>query len=817
MSVPAQTPSKEYIANGTTTAFPLEFNCDKAEYLIVTLNGEDAPVGSWTLANDTVTFNVAPLNGVVVNLERNTPFQRTTNYQLYDNSFRPSAVNKDFDLIWWKLQELGYRDQVIWLALIKEISDRTNGDIELQNQINTIEQQVDLNTQDIAKLITDLSQEIADRIKGDQILKDMFLSMIDEAINEGTINALAVTHLDSLEALEGVTNVWDGRTIYVKDLGNYRYDARTTSWIKAYQDADNVIDRNESQKEINSITPRYFSSVDEMLAYPHKRNGLIAITKSYHAGLSKGGSKYVYDSSKASINNGVTVIGGWVLQYDDCISVEQGGTIGDGITDDSNTIQSILKVIYPEIANRIQDFGVKLIFNSPRYKINEEILIPPYANLVGNRTIMLGNSQANDCFRSARYVSGVLTDNTSETDLDNPIFYSRINGFRFRDFDKSIKLKGWTQQCIVNDVESTACNQHLVTYGCYFLSLNNSTADGVGLGLIPKKPAYVFEKSYGMLKFGGKIQASSCPVAYEFSQEQQAPTLGNLDAESCEVAIRFRNPIDVNNHGGFLITGCYFENCQTILEFIDMGGAVNVILTYTLKNNFINCHDGALARLNDSQNVKVIFNEEDNKVFQLENLVVAGSGTTILLSDTTKNANYNYTAGIAPNSPLDVTFVDKNTYGGNGVLYGHWGQNFQRIVQWDSDSGRVQAKHNDYMRGMIPYTYYGNQGTPQDGTIPFCSHETQTIDASLIRLRIVTAIASNEMVQASFNLKLRSQATLGYMSGRFYNNKVAIDRNDFIGATFRVSVESGVYVLIIENISSTDASNYSVYGHVKLI
>lgn len=252
MSVPAQTPSKEYIANGTTTAFPLEFNCDKAEYLIVTLNGEDAPVGSWTLANDTVTFNVAPLNGVVVNLERNTPFQRTTNYQLYDNSFRPSAVNKDFDLIWWKLQELGYRDQVIWLALVKEISDRTNGDADLQNQINTIEQQVELNTQDIAQLVNDLSKEIADRITGDKILKDMFLSMIDEAINEGTVNALAITHLDSLEDLEGVSNVWDGRTIYIKDLGNYRYDALTTSWVKAYQDANNVIDGSFTQHEINN-------------------------------------------------------------------------------------------------------------------------------------------------------------------------------------------------------------------------------------------------------------------------------------------------------------------------------------------------------------------------------------------------------------------------------------------------------------------------------------------------------------------------------------------------------------------------------------
>lgn len=274
MAVPEQKPFIEYTANGTTTAFPLDFNCDKAEYLIVTLNGEEAPVGSWTLANDTVTFNVAPLNGVVVNLERNTPFQRTTNYQLYDNSFRPSAVNKDFDLIWWKLQELGYRDQVIWLALVKEIADRIDGDEDLQNQINTIDewltnlqQNVNENTNDIAQLVNDLSKEIADRITGDQILKDMFISMIDEAINEGTINALAITHLDSLEALEGITNVWDGRTIYVKDLGNYRYDALTTSWVKAYQDADNVKYGEKTQKQFNDEVKTYLDNFPFYIPY----------------------------------------------------------------------------------------------------------------------------------------------------------------------------------------------------------------------------------------------------------------------------------------------------------------------------------------------------------------------------------------------------------------------------------------------------------------------------------------------------------------------------------------------------------------------
>ena len=79
-----------------------------------------------------------------------------------------------------------------------------------------LQQNVNENTNDIAQLVNDLSKEIADRITGDQILKDMFISMIDEAINEGTINALAITHLDSLEDLEEISNVWDGRTIYVK-------------------------------------------------------------------------------------------------------------------------------------------------------------------------------------------------------------------------------------------------------------------------------------------------------------------------------------------------------------------------------------------------------------------------------------------------------------------------------------------------------------------------------------------------------------------------------------------------------------------------
>lgn len=66
------------------------------------------------------------------------------------------------------------------------------------------------------------------------------------------VNKTLIANVDSLEDLEEISNVWDGRTVYVKDLGHYEYDSDTTSWVKVYQDADNVKDGAETQKQINS-------------------------------------------------------------------------------------------------------------------------------------------------------------------------------------------------------------------------------------------------------------------------------------------------------------------------------------------------------------------------------------------------------------------------------------------------------------------------------------------------------------------------------------------------------------------------------------
>ncbi|MCF1281327.1 hypothetical protein [Acinetobacter pittii] len=239
-----------------------------------------------------------------------------------------------------------------------------------------------------------------------------------------------------------------------------------------------VQDGPENQKEINSITPRYFSSVDEMLAYPHKRNGLIAITKSYHAGLSKGGSKYVYDSSKASINNGVTIIGGWVLLFDDRICVTQAGCKLDGITDDSIAFNACAALNIPM---RIGVSGT-LKALSP-LNLNAGGLIGSgifsVIDVVGGHDGIVLPLGGGRLFQNIEKFRMISSDN-SATDhiairskqITNPASESLGNGFKIRDieiggggrFGVGIALTDCFRASIEN-IGMTSCGNAIVLYG----------------------------------------------------------------------------------------------------------------------------------------------------------------------------------------------------------------------------------------------------------------------------------------------------------------------------------------------------------------
>lgn len=113
MAVPEQTPYSEHTGNGITTSFALGFQCETKDHLIVLVDDIEPPIATWSLTGGNVVFATAPAAGKKITIQRNTPFSRTTDYQSYNNSFRPPAVNKDFDWIWLKLQELGVADWIL--------------------------------------------------------------------------------------------------------------------------------------------------------------------------------------------------------------------------------------------------------------------------------------------------------------------------------------------------------------------------------------------------------------------------------------------------------------------------------------------------------------------------------------------------------------------------------------------------------------------------------------------------------------------------------------------------------------------------------
>lgn len=113
MAVPEQTPYSEHTGNGVTKSFALGFICESKDHLIVLVDEIEPPIATWSLSGGNVVFTTAPSSGQKIIIQRNTPFSRTTDYQSFNNSFRPQTVNGDFDRLWLKLQELGVADWIL--------------------------------------------------------------------------------------------------------------------------------------------------------------------------------------------------------------------------------------------------------------------------------------------------------------------------------------------------------------------------------------------------------------------------------------------------------------------------------------------------------------------------------------------------------------------------------------------------------------------------------------------------------------------------------------------------------------------------------
>ena len=150
-----------------------------------------------------------------------------------------------------------------------------------------------------------------------------------------------------------------GRLIYTLATINHRVDVATTQAnqkLTELQDAINTaaaagagangwtdmvikVSENVNQRQINDG----LESIAQLLSIQNPRDGMRVYVKSYHTGQNKGGGTFVYDSTKSSVNNQVTVINGWVRQFDTVLNASDGGC-KEGDFDNTALLNNLISV-----------------------------------------------------------------------------------------------------------------------------------------------------------------------------------------------------------------------------------------------------------------------------------------------------------------------------------------------------------------------------------------------------------------------------------------------------------------------------------------
>lgn len=289
MAVPEQTPYIEHTGNGVATSFSLGFQCESKDHLIVLVDEIEPPIATWSLTGGNVVFTTAPAAGKKITVQRNTPFSRTTDYQSYNNSFRPPAVNKDFDWIWLKLQELGVADWILGARIdaLKNYVDRKDDELKAYLMEETRKQGVALDQLD--DYYNYLMQRLA-QIAADKGWDASFVVDGDE--NQHQINKKTIRHVPSVSEMLSTPKLEDGMRVFVK----------------------------------STVEPNY------ALAKPFVGSG-----------------EFVYVSSKSTINDGGIIVNGWVRVFDE-VQLEFWGARPDGSADASSALSSAISFI---LNNRI--------------------------------------------------------------------------------------------------------------------------------------------------------------------------------------------------------------------------------------------------------------------------------------------------------------------------------------------------------------------------------------------------------------------------------------------------------------------------------
>ena len=111
MTVQQIVPYAKYVTNGADSVYTVNFFIEDKENLFIKLNDVVVSMNDYNYLKDVngIEFHTPLLANQKLEIFRKTKLERTTNFESFNNTFRPEVLNKDLDKIWLNLQEQSHK------------------------------------------------------------------------------------------------------------------------------------------------------------------------------------------------------------------------------------------------------------------------------------------------------------------------------------------------------------------------------------------------------------------------------------------------------------------------------------------------------------------------------------------------------------------------------------------------------------------------------------------------------------------------------------------------------------------------------------
>lgn len=468
--------------------------------------------------------------------------------------------------------------------------------------------------------------------------------------------------------------------------------------------------------------------------------------------------------------------------------------VGDGSTDDTAAIQAAITAAGAAFdadwfsttnhtTPRIVDFP------TAAYKISgTKLLVPRGVILRGNGSVLIGSGNTvsdNVCFETAYFSGASLVTNVGTSPETHRVQFSKIQGFKFRNFKQAFNLFNFNEGCEVLDCAFFNCYQNVYadrSWYSRFVNLGSREATALAASTAP---AYQFLNFVNAMTIES-VMCTNRVLGMKFSGGVNSLALKHVSIEAGTNGIEFDdnvNPMDIDS--------CYFEALTGIALDFTSGGGTNAI---TIDNNWF--HDCATCISGANM---------------LGGLIGRGnyySGTITTRVSITDNVSAikvelpflrtSSTAGsLRPALPSGYSF-------GKAVWVDYPVQNY-------TNATGITEVQQSYSGGLTPLPFSGKQGFIS-GKVAFCDHAKTA--GTTFDVTVDTKIEYDGYLMAIFSITIVDNISSYRMDGRTCGTTVYADAA--AGKTITAS-NTGGYLRLTFSSFSHPSSTYTCEGIVRMV